>query len=121
MRIGELARAAGTTPRAIRYYEQQGLLAADRAANGYRTYSPVAVAQVRNIRRLLSLGFTTDEVHTFLPCLDRDLDGGVFCEASTDALLNKIALLDGEISALTAMREKLTAALHGVTDKAAAS
>ncbi|HLS46334.1 MAG TPA: MerR family DNA-binding transcriptional regulator, partial [Ornithinicoccus sp.] len=36
MKIGDVARRTGVAPRLIRYYEQQGLLAADRAANGYR-------------------------------------------------------------------------------------
>ena len=115
MRIGEVARAAGTTPRAIRYYEQQGLLPADRTANGYRVYSPGAVLRVRNIRRLLALGFSTEEAHAFLPCLDRDMDGGVFCSASVETIEHKIAVLDGEISALTDMRDRLTSALRSAT------
>jgi DNA-binding transcriptional MerR regulator len=123
MRIGELARAAGTTPRAIRYYEQQGLLSADRTSNGYRAYSPTAVPRVRNIRKLLALGFSTEEAHSFLPCLDRDLvlepDGGVFCAASADVITHKIAVLDGEISALTEMRDRLAATLDIVTGEAA--
>jgi len=37
MRIGELAAAAGTTPKTLRFYEESGLLPqAERAANGYR-------------------------------------------------------------------------------------
>lgn len=114
MRIGELARAAGTTPRAIRYYEQQGLLPAERTSNGYRAYTPGDVRRVRNIRRLLALGFSTEEAHSFLPCLDRELDGGVFCPASAEVITHKIALLDREISALTDMRDRLAATLDGV-------
>ncbi|UZI28651.1 MerR family DNA-binding transcriptional regulator [Streptomyces sp. CA-278952] len=38
MRIGELARRAGTTTRTLRYYESRGLLPARRAENGYRSY-----------------------------------------------------------------------------------
>jgi DNA-binding transcriptional MerR regulator len=36
MRIGELARQAGVTAKAVRYYESLGLIAPRRLANGYR-------------------------------------------------------------------------------------
>ena len=39
MRIGELAERAGTTTRALRYYESRGLLTAQRDNNGYRVYT----------------------------------------------------------------------------------
>ena len=41
MRIGELAREAGTTPRTVRYYEEIGLLAAsgERSAGEHREYT----------------------------------------------------------------------------------
>lgn len=39
MRIGELARRTGVSVRALRYYEEQGLLVPARAANGYREYT----------------------------------------------------------------------------------
>lgn len=36
MRIGELARTTGVSTRALRYYDEQGLLPAERLTNGYR-------------------------------------------------------------------------------------
>lgn len=40
MRIGELARQAGTTTKAVRFYESAGLLPAPpRLTNGYRSYA----------------------------------------------------------------------------------
>src|SRR6478735_6441804 len=49
MRIGELARTAGTTPRTVRYYEEIGLLAAsgDRSAGAHREYGEAARARRR--------------------------------------------------------------------------
>ncbi|HEX5196394.1 MAG TPA: MerR family DNA-binding transcriptional regulator, partial [Gaiellales bacterium] len=38
-RIGELARRVGTTPRAVRYYEELGLLpGSDRSDGAHRVY-----------------------------------------------------------------------------------
>jgi MerR family copper efflux transcriptional regulator len=61
MKIGELATATGLAPSAIRFYEQSGLLpAAQRAANGYRSYSNEAVERLRFIQVAQALGFTLD-------------------------------------------------------------
>ena len=63
MRIGDAAAAAGTTPRALRFYEQRGLLPpAPRTMTGQREYGPRDVALVRIIRELLSLGLTVEDV-----------------------------------------------------------
>ncbi|MFE6686312.1 MerR family DNA-binding transcriptional regulator [Streptomyces sp. NPDC057743] len=53
MRIGELADLTGVSPRSLRYYEQQGLLAPQRADNGYRAYGPLDAVRVANIKELL--------------------------------------------------------------------
>ena len=45
MKIGELATRAGVSPRLVRYYEQQQLLAPTRQANGYRAYDEEHVAR----------------------------------------------------------------------------
>ena len=59
MRIGELARRTGTTPRLLRYYEEQGLITSARGANGYRDFDEACVDRVRQIRGLLDSGLPT--------------------------------------------------------------
>ena len=67
MKIGELAAATGLAPSAIRFYEQSGLLpAAQRSANGYRTYSADAVDRLRYIQLAQALGFTLDTLRAGL-------------------------------------------------------
>ena len=67
MKIGELAAATGLAPSAIRFYEQSGLLpAAQRAANGYRSYSVEAVERLRYIQLAQALGFTLDTLRAGL-------------------------------------------------------
>lgn len=73
VRIGELARATGTTPRALRHYEQAGLVTSERTENGYRRYETISIVRVRNIRHLVAAGFTLDDIRTFQSCLDHDL------------------------------------------------
>jgi DNA-binding transcriptional MerR regulator len=57
MRIGELARAAGTTPRTVRYYEEIGLLPEpeDREHGKRRTYSGADVERLQELFRLRDL------------------------------------------------------------------
>lgn len=73
MRIGELSRRTGATPRSLRLYEQAGLIASLRSPNGYRCYDESTVIRVRNIRHLLHAGLTLDDVQAFVPCLDGDV------------------------------------------------
>lgn len=56
MQVGELARRAATTPRALRYYEAIGLLTPERQKNGYRRYGEADVARVRHIQLLFKSG-----------------------------------------------------------------
>jgi DNA-binding transcriptional MerR regulator len=65
MRIGEVARAVGTTPRTIRYYEEIGLMpgVSGRASGAHRTYSESDVEQLSEILRLKELlGVTLEEL-----------------------------------------------------------
>lgn len=73
MRIGELASASGVSTRALRYYEERGLLTADRRRNGYRDYDDAAVARVHNIRTLLDAGLSAENIGALTACLDHDL------------------------------------------------
>ncbi|MEV7677834.1 MerR family transcriptional regulator [Streptomyces sp. NPDC088341] len=69
MRIGEAAAATGTTPRALRFYEQRGLLPPPvRTASGQREYGPAEIERVRVIRELLGLGLTVEDLRS---CADR--------------------------------------------------
>jgi MerR family transcriptional regulator, repressor of the yfmOP operon len=69
LRIGDVAKLVGTTPRTIRYYEQLGLLptAGSRAAGAHRTYSEEEVERLREVMRLKELlGLSLEELGTLL-------------------------------------------------------
>ncbi|MFF6871713.1 MerR family transcriptional regulator [Streptomyces sp. NPDC090109] len=116
MRIGDAAAAAGTTPRALRLYEQRGLLPAPvRTPAGQREYGPDDVARVRVVRELLALGLTIEDVRA---CVDRlsllDVEAirsrrvpeGV-CARTSPVVNRRIEALDEEIARLTRMRDEL--------------
>ncbi|QIS20576.1 MerR family transcriptional regulator [Nocardia terpenica] len=115
MRIGELARRTGATRRALLYYESHGLLPSRRTTNGYREYDEHAVQRVDNIRRLLSVGFTAEEIvgFGFLPCLESDLHAA--CSASAPAIARKLSAVQSTLEELTVTRDRLIALLDSAT------
>jgi DNA-binding transcriptional MerR regulator len=69
MRIGDVARLVGTTPRTIRYYEEIGLLAQApaRPSGQHRLYSEDEVERLREVMRLKDLlGVSLEELKTLL-------------------------------------------------------
>ena len=69
LRIGDVARLVGTTPRTIRYYEEIGLLgeSAPRASGSHRAYTEADVERLREVMRLRDLlGLTLEELKTLV-------------------------------------------------------
>ncbi|MCE7000887.1 MerR family transcriptional regulator [Saccharothrix sp. S26] len=112
MRIGELARATGTSTRALRFYEEQGLLDSDRAPNGYRVYGPDAVARVHAIRYLLDHGLTLEDVTHFRHCLHGDVANAEPAPELVAVAERRLAVLDDRIRALTEVRDHLAAGVR---------
>ncbi len=71
--IGKAAEAVGVSERALRYYQQIGLLTpSGRTPGGLRRYSSDDLDRVRRIRELQTLlGFNLDEVRTVFANEDR--------------------------------------------------
>jgi DNA-binding transcriptional MerR regulator len=73
LRIGDLARLAGTTARTIRYYEEIGLLpdGGARMAGSHRLYDEADLERLREVMRLKSLlGVSLDELKELLAAED---------------------------------------------------
>ena len=103
MRIGEVAALAGVSVRALRYYEEQGLLVAERSASGQRHYPPEAVDRVRFIQNLYAAGLGSKAVLRILPCMEH----GVLTDAMHERLLTERARVQAQLDELTATRDKL--------------
>ena len=111
MRIGELAERTGTSNRSLRYYEQQGLLATRRTANGYRDYDESDLRLVHQIRELLAIGFGLEETRPFVECLRAGHESGDVCPASIAVYRRKLAEVEECIDRLTSVRDHLKAQL----------
>jgi DNA-binding transcriptional MerR regulator len=70
VRIGELSARAGVSVRALRYYEEQGLLTSARSASGQRHYTEAAVERVVFLQRMYAAGLSSRTITELLPCVE---------------------------------------------------
>lgn len=56
MLLNEIIKEVGMTKRAVKYYEEKGLLSVDKDSNGYRNYSMQDVKTLKKFRYIESLG-----------------------------------------------------------------
>jgi DNA-binding transcriptional MerR regulator len=110
VRIGELARSVGLSERALRYYEEQGLLRPARKANGYRHYTEADAITVRHVRTLLDAGLPSAVIAELLPCV---VDTGGGLDPACPELLTQLYVERDRISA--AMDQLATT--RGLLDK----
>ena len=111
LRVGQVAQRAGVSTRALRYYEEQGLLEPRRTHSGHRVYTASAVERVQLIQQLFAAGLSSSLLAVLLPAIDaRNLDA----ELSTRLLVEQ-ARLESEIAALQSSSRRL-AALIGLVD-----
>jgi DNA-binding transcriptional MerR regulator len=110
-RIGEVAKLTGTTTRALRYWEEIGLLRPScRTGSGERLYAPADVARVTRIRNLQELlGFSLDEVQAVLSTADVDVLDRVHAEldAGDLSLPRRRTLLEEAIAANDQLLDRL--------------
>jgi MerR family transcriptional regulator, copper efflux regulator len=67
LQVGDLAKAAGKTVRAIHHYEELGLLKPDARSKGrFRLYDEGAVARVKWIGKLHDLGMSLSQIQKVL-------------------------------------------------------
>jgi len=105
MRIGELAEAAGTTTKTLRFYEDQGLLPpAERTTAGYRDYSTEALTRVGFIHRGQAAGLTLAQIRQILDIRD---NGQAPCGHVRDLLDSRISDIDQQLRQLHDLRDTL--------------
>ncbi|MBF6335821.1 MerR family transcriptional regulator [Nocardia abscessus] len=107
MRIGELSRRTGVNAHQLRYYEAQGLLQADRGANGYREYAEDAVLRVQQIRHLLGAGLSSEDIAYLLPCAVGEAPELLGCPELLAAMRSRLRRLDEQMDRLARSRDAL--------------
>ena len=70
--IGEVARRSGVAASALRFYEERGLIASERAGSGHRRYPRSVLRRVAFVVFAQRIGLTLDEIGAELAKLPPD-------------------------------------------------
>lgn len=105
-RISQVARMAGITPDAIRYYERLGVLPRPpRTAGGLRVYGNDVLPRVRFIQQAQALGLTLKDVRELVT--NEGQAGQQRCRRVRDLLKTRLADVDARIREMQAFRRTL--------------
>lgn len=113
VQIGDLAKRAGVSVRAVRYYEELGLIIpAGHSAGGFRLYGEDNLKRLQVINVLKELGLTLYEIRQIL--LAKKQSGG---DQETVRFLQsifreKLTMVESKIEGLSKMRTELAKALR---------
>jgi MerR family transcriptional regulator, repressor of the yfmOP operon len=120
--IGEVAERTGVTQRALRFYEEKGLLQPpERMEGGFRRYSDDDIVRIEFVKKLQDLlGFTLSEIKEMVESEElrqqviasRHLDPAlparlIRAERIIDALQRQLDVVDHKADALIEMRSEL--------------
>jgi MerR family redox-sensitive transcriptional activator SoxR len=107
--IGEVAGRAGVATSALRYYEEQGLIASVRSAGGQRRYQRSVLRRLSFVRAAQNVGLSLEEIRTALDALP----AGRTPTKADWARLSRTwqARLDEQIAGLQKLRDGLTSCI----------
>ncbi len=111
MRINEVSKAAGLPISTLRFYERKNLIPdrfVQRDGNNYRVYSEEIVEFLEDVKSLLSVNFSIEEISLLV---DEQLN--LSYEAKKEIVEQKIAELDEIQKRLRKSKTFLNAVLEG--------
>ena len=105
LKVSEVAKQAGVSPDAIRYYEGLGLLqTAERTAAGYRQFGDEAVRRIHFNKDAQSLGLKLTEIGELLKIQD---DGACPCGHTKSLLERRLEQVNAELEVLNGLKREL--------------
>ncbi|MCW8956646.1 MAG: MerR family transcriptional regulator [Gammaproteobacteria bacterium] len=107
MKIGEVAELLGTTPRTLRFYEEQGLLVSCRTPGGTRRYSDEDVQRFKAILRLANAGVPISMINELATTRDPSSTGSESSRQMHDLVMGLIDQVQQEIEVLNMLHNDL--------------
>jgi DNA-binding transcriptional MerR regulator len=103
--LSQLAEAADETVHAVRYYLRDGLLSPSQiAANGYRLFDRRAQTRLKFVRRAQRLGFSLNEIRSFIHDAHR---GEAPCPRVRQILDARLPLIGQQLAEMMQMFERM--------------
>lgn len=113
LRVGELARAAGKTVRALHLYEELGLLVpVERSKGGYRLYDEDALTRVRWISKLQEMGLSLSGIQDLTRQWGQSSSAPLAMAQVEQLLSDKLAETQEQMARLTKLEAELRASLE---------
>ncbi len=113
MRIGKLAKMTGVTPRALRFYEEIGLISpTEHSSKGNRLYSLECVDKVLTINNLKEYGLKLSEIEEIFHAKDKALSKKDAVGRIRAILAEQEKTISFKIAFLTRMKEELHSTLQ---------
>ncbi|HYN98235.1 MAG TPA: heavy metal-responsive transcriptional regulator, partial [Actinomycetota bacterium] len=104
-KVSEVAKRAGVSADAIRYYEELGLLPpAQRNSAGYRQFGEEAVKRIHFIKDAQSLGLRLTEIGELLKIQD---DGACPCGHTKSLIERRLEQVNRELEILNTLKAEL--------------
>ena len=116
-RISELAQRSGMTASTLRFYEDLGLLTAERTPSGYRMYDDTAVDRLEFISSAKAMGMTLDDIRNLLQVWQSGACASVRTELAP-LIDQRLADTEQRIAELTAFAQRLHSIRSGLAGPA---
>ncbi len=111
LKIGDLARKTGKSLRALRLYEELGLLRAARSTGGFRLYGPDQVARVYWIAKLQDMGFTLPQIQGLIDTVESSANGPGAMQSLRELFRSKLADTRAQVERLLQLERDLAESL----------
>lgn len=113
-KIGEVAELLNTTPRTLRFYEEEGLVNARRTPKGTRLYSTEDIARFRAILQLAQAGIPLAFIKTLAITREQASTGAQASREVSCVLITLQSMLRGQIDMMRRLDSELTQVMRTI-------
>lgn len=105
--IGDVADELNISQRTVRYYEELGLISADRSGGGYRVFSETQLERLKTILALKEIGMQLEEIRNLLQLRQHGVTGSETAAKLLEYLRSKTNNLKGMVKKYNAVIKEL--------------